>query len=93
MQCVYRPVPAGLMAFSGILSSSSSTMTEFLSPGDPLPHIPDDLTLVQFTLDSTHECKPIRPQGATWLIEDATGRKIGLGEVTILPVVCASVWT
>lgn len=68
-------------------------MTEFLSPGVALPHIPDDLTLVQFVLDSTHECRPIRPQGSTWLVEDATGRRIGLGEVTILPVVCASVWT
>jgi hypothetical protein len=58
-------------------------MTEFLSPGDPLPHVPDDLTLPQFILDSTHECRPIRPQGATWLIEDATGRKVGLEEVTI----------
>ena len=68
-------------------------MSEFFSPGDSLPNIPDDLTLTQFILDSTHECRPIRPQGATWLIEDATGRKIGLDEVTILPVVCASVWT
>jgi 4-coumarate--CoA ligase len=57
-------------------------MTEFISPGDPLPYIPDDLTLPQFILDSTHEYRPSRPQGATWLIEDATGRKIGLGEVT-----------
>ena len=64
-------------------------MTEFLSPGDPPPHIPDDLTLPQFILDSTHECRPVRRQGATWLIEDATGRKIGLDEVTILPAVCS----
>jgi hypothetical protein len=59
-------------------------MTEFVSPGGPLPHIPDDLTLTQFILDSTHERMPIRPQGATWLVEDATGRKVGLEEVTIL---------
>ncbi|KAH9997080.1 amp dependent CoA ligase [Russula vinacea] len=56
-------------------------MTEFVSPGGPLPHIPDDLTLTQFILDSTHERKPIRPQGATWLVEDTTGRKIGLEEI------------
>ncbi|KAI0274533.1 amp dependent CoA ligase [Russula aff. rugulosa BPL654] len=56
-------------------------MSEFFSPGDSLPYIPDDLTLTQFILDSTHECRPIRPQGATWLIEDATGRKIGLDEI------------
>ncbi len=66
-------------------------MTEFL--GDPLPHIPDDLTLAQFILDSTHECRPIRPQGATWLIEDATGHKIGLDEVTVLLFLCPSVLT
>ena len=57
-------------------------MTEFFSSGVPLPHIPDDLTLVQFVLDSTHECRPNRPQSATWLIEDATGRKVGLEEVS-----------
>ncbi len=85
---VYSPVPS--RPGHDLFSSPTSTMTEFLSPGDPLPYIPDDLTLPQFILDSTHECRPIRPQGATWLTEDATGRKIGLGEVTILPVVCAA---
>ena len=59
-------------------------MTEFVSPGGPLPHIPDDLTLTQFIFDSTHECRPIRPQGVPWLVDDATGRKIGLEEVNIL---------
>ena len=58
-------------------------MTEFVSPGDPLPYIPDNLTLVQFVLDSTHPYKPLRPDGIPWLIEDATGRKIGLEEVTV----------
>ena len=57
-------------------------MTEFVSPGDPLPHIPDDLTLTQFIFDSTHERRPIRPQGVPWLVNDETGRKIGLEEVT-----------
>ncbi|KAH9044383.1 amp dependent CoA ligase [Lactarius pseudohatsudake] len=56
-------------------------MTEFVSPGDPLPYIPDNLTLAQFVLDSTHPYRPLRPQGVPWLIEDATGRKIGLEEV------------
>jgi hypothetical protein len=59
-------------------------MTEFVSPGEPLPHIPDDLTLAQFIFDSTHECRPIRPQGVPWLVDDATGRKIGLEEVSML---------
>ncbi|KAH9960787.1 amp dependent CoA ligase [Lactifluus volemus] len=56
-------------------------MTEFISSGGPLPHIPDNLTLTQFILDSTHEYRPVRPQGVPWLIEDATGRKIGLEEI------------
>jgi hypothetical protein len=60
-------------------------MTELVSPGGPLPHIPDHLTLAQFILDSTHECRPIRPQGSAWLVDDATGRKVGLEEVTIPP--------
>ena len=61
-------------------------MTEFVSPGGPLPHIPDHLTLAQFVLDSPHECsRPIRPQGVAWLVDDATGRKVSLEEVTILP--------
>ncbi|KAH9065666.1 amp dependent CoA ligase [Lactarius vividus] len=55
-------------------------MTEFVSPGGPLPYIPDNLTLAQFILDSTHPYRPLRPQGVPWLIEDATGRKIGLEE-------------
>lgn len=60
------------------------TMTEFVSSGGPLPHIPDNLTLTQFIFNSTHECRPVRPQGVPWLVEDATGRKIGLEEVTIV---------
>ena len=58
-------------------------MTEFVSLGDPFPYIPDNLTLVQFVLDSTHPYKPHRPQGVPWLIEDTTGRKIGFEEVTL----------
>lgn len=59
-------------------------MTEFVSPGGPLPHIPDDLTLTQFIFDSTHECRPIRPRAVPWLVDDATGRKIRLEEVTMV---------
>jgi hypothetical protein len=63
----------------------SPAMTEFVSTGGPLPHIPDHLTLSQFILDSAHECRPIRPQGVAWLVDDATGRKVSLDEVTTLP--------
>ena len=58
-------------------------MTEFVSPGDPVPYIPDNLTLAQFILDSAHSYRPLRPVGSPWLIEDATGRKIGLEEVSM----------
>jgi len=66
--------------------SYPSAMTEFVSPGGPLPHIPDHLTLAQFILDSIHEFRPIRPQGVAWLVDDATGRKVSLEEVTILMI-------
>lgn len=56
-------------------------MTEFVSPGDPVPYIPDNLTLAQFILDAAHPYRPLRPAGVPWLIEDATGRKIGLEEI------------
>ncbi|CCM00619.1 uncharacterized protein FIBRA_02655 [Fibroporia radiculosa] len=56
-------------------------MTEILGPGGPLPPVPDDLTLVQFMLDERHVSRPIVPPPYTWLIEDATGRKIALDEI------------
>ena len=59
-------------------------MTEFVSPGDPVPYIPDNLTITQFILDSAHSYRPPRPVNVPWLIEDATGRKIGLEEVTMV---------
>ena len=58
-------------------------MAEFVSSGSPVSHIPDSLTLAQFMLDSTHPYRPLRDVSAPWLIEDATGRKIGLEEVSM----------
>ncbi|KAG8214730.1 hypothetical protein J3R82DRAFT_9818 [Butyriboletus roseoflavus] len=43
--------------------------------------VPDDLTIPQFFLDSHHPLRPTRKAGVPWLIEDATGRHIGLEEV------------
>jgi hypothetical protein len=57
-------------------------MAELVSPAGTLPHIPDDLTLAQFTLDAEHVRKPVRESGSTWIIDDQSGRKIGLGEVS-----------
>ena len=60
-------------------------VTEFHGPSGPLPHVPDDVTLVQFMLDSDHPSRPVKRvlQGNPWMIEDATGRHIGYGEVRV----------
>ena len=50
---------------------------------DPLPPIPDDLTIPQFFLDYQHPLRPVRKDLTPWLIEDATGRKIGYEEVCV----------
>lgn len=46
-----------------------------------LPFIPDNLTIPQFILDGQHPTKPMGGHGIPWLIEDATGRKVGFEEV------------
>jgi 4-coumarate--CoA ligase len=56
---------------------------DFQVPGVELPHIPSNLTIPQFLLDSQHPTRPLRPQHAPWLIEDDTGRKIGFEEVSV----------
>ncbi|KAG2153049.1 uncharacterized protein EDB93DRAFT_239065 [Suillus bovinus] len=43
--------------------------------------VPDDLTLPQFILDSSHPLRPIRPSHVPWFIEDAGGRGIGHEEI------------
>ncbi|KAG1784944.1 uncharacterized protein HD556DRAFT_1522138 [Suillus plorans] len=55
-------------------------MAEVVSPAGILPHIPDDLTLAQFILDAEHVRKPVRKNDA-WIIDDQSGRKIGLEEL------------
>lgn len=57
-------------------------MTEIYGPGAPLPPIPDDLTVVQFMLDSHHVARPVVQPPNAWLIEDSTGRKVGLPKVS-----------
>ncbi|KIJ64488.1 hypothetical protein HYDPIDRAFT_90044 [Hydnomerulius pinastri MD-312] len=54
---------------------------EIFSPIEDLPHIPDDLTLAQFTLDYQHPCRPTRKNDIPWIIEEHTGKKIGLEEL------------
>lgn len=56
-------------------------MAEFRGP--PLPFVPDNLTLPQFILDSSHPLRPRRVDDAIpWLIEDQSGRKYGYEEVS-----------
>ncbi|KAG6333812.1 hypothetical protein ID866_5272, partial [Astraeus odoratus] len=56
-------------------------MAELVSPSGVLPPIPDDLTLVQFILDSQHSYRPVRRHGVPWFIEDNTGKTLGLDEI------------
>ncbi|KAI0270029.1 amp dependent CoA ligase [Gloeopeniophorella convolvens] len=54
-------------------------MAEIIADGQ-LPHIPDNLTVSQFILDSWHPTRPAS-QSKPWFVEDATGRAIGFEEV------------
>ncbi|KAF9561069.1 acetyl-CoA synthetase-like protein [Agrocybe pediades] len=49
---------------------------EFHSQSEPLPNIPDDITVPQFIFDYEHKPRPKRTSGVPWLIQDETGRKI-----------------
>ena len=59
-------------------------MAELRSREDFVFNIPDNLTLVQFILDSHHPSRPTRPPGKPWLIDDDTGRGIELEEVRVI---------
>ena len=64
-------------------------MLEIQSPATPsagLPAIPDNVTLPQFILDTPHPTRPIRKDSISnpWLIEDRTGNKFGLEEVSTM---------
>ncbi|KAH7884921.1 hypothetical protein F5I97DRAFT_1811321 [Phlebopus sp. FC_14] len=58
-------------------------MAELVSPAGALPFIPDDLTLVQFTLDAQHPLRPVRKHGVPWMIEDDTGKAVGFDELRV----------
>ncbi|KAJ7070760.1 amp dependent CoA ligase [Mycena amicta] len=59
--------------------------TTFTTPSDavPLAAIPDAVTLPQFILDPDHPARPTRPSNVPWLIEDHTGRRIGVDELRL----------
>ncbi|TFK56577.1 amp dependent CoA ligase [Heliocybe sulcata] len=56
-------------------------MTDFVSCEGPLPHIPDDLSIPQFILDSGHPARLMHNENQPWLIEDGTGKTMGLKEI------------
>ncbi|KAI0706143.1 phenylacetyl-CoA ligase [Cytidiella melzeri] len=47
----------------------------------PLPHIPDDVTLPQFILDSWHPHRPVNKHLNPVLVEDSTGKQVGFAEL------------
>jgi hypothetical protein len=55
-----------------------------MTPEADLPFIPDNLSIPQFILDTQHPTRPLRKHGIPWLIEDASGRKVGFEEVSVL---------
>ncbi|KAJ3574470.1 hypothetical protein NP233_g1748 [Leucocoprinus birnbaumii] len=54
---------------------------EFHSPKPILPHIPDNLTVGQFVFDAIHSTRPNGRERVPWLIDDATGRRVGKEEL------------
>ncbi|KAI0095115.1 amp dependent CoA ligase [Irpex rosettiformis] len=62
------------------MSVTEFTLPSNLAPG-PLPHIPDNLTLPQFILDAWHPNRPVNTHLNPVLIEDSTGRGVGLSEL------------
>lgn len=58
-------------------------MSEIQGDGPTDLHIPDDLTISQFILDTQHPARPVLTRAHPWLIEEATGREIGSDEVCL----------
>lgn len=71
------------------MSKSSTIACASGAEHDPLPAIPNDITITQLLLDGKHAMgiRPKRPDGVPWLIDDATGREIGLEEVWLVSVI------
>ncbi|KAI0634258.1 hypothetical protein C8Q77DRAFT_1110746 [Trametes polyzona] len=56
-------------------------MVEINADGGTLAHIPDDLTIPQFILDSQHPLRPAADPQRPWLIEESTGRAVRANEL------------
>ena len=47
-------------------------MAEIHADGGPIPHIPDDLTIPQFILNTHHVARPALNKIQPWLVEELT---------------------
>ncbi|KAL1948462.1 hypothetical protein VTO73DRAFT_12537 [Trametes versicolor] len=56
-------------------------MAEIHGSDAPLAHIPDDLTISQFILDTQHPLRPVPNPEQPWFIDETTGREIKLKEL------------
>ena len=59
------------------------TVTEIVSPHGPLPHIPDDVTIPQFLLDSWHPVRPVKKHLTPWFIDDDSQGSVNLRSSTL----------
>ena len=68
-----------------VFLTTMSLQKKISTPAEPSlpPSILDNITITQLLLDGTHatDLRPERLTETSWLIEDATGREIGLHEV------------
>ena len=78
--CLASPSPVPAVPRRA-LRPVATMVLEITSPHEPLPHIPDDVTIPQFFLDSWHPIRPVKTQPTPWFIDDATGREVMFDEV------------
>ncbi len=65
-----------------VTSSCAEMTTEFRASSEPLPHIPADVSIPQFILDSPQTTR-LRESGTPLLVDDNTGRALKLDEVGV----------
>ncbi|KAI0634245.1 acetyl-CoA synthetase-like protein [Trametes polyzona] len=56
-------------------------MVEIHADGGTLAHIPDNVTIPQFILDSQHPLRPAADPQRPWLIDESTGRAVRADEL------------
>ncbi|KAI1786898.1 amp dependent CoA ligase [Ganoderma leucocontextum] len=56
-------------------------MSEIYADGEPIPIIPDDITIPQFILDVHHPARPVLKTPQPWCIDELSGREVGSDEL------------